>query len=286
MTDKKKWEIAVKSVRGNSHIRNNLPNQDAFLHSDININPHTVILAISDGHGSSNSFRSNTGSEIAVELAVEFLRDIGNITSIDDISTVKHWAEEKLPSKLVKKWREKIDEHYNQNPVTQEEKIKLSDERGEGALEKLTGNPYIIYGATLLSVLITEYFILYMQLGDGDILCVNDDGETFRPIPKDSRLIANETTSLCSKDAWKEFYIRFQTVVSQPPRLIIVSTDGYSNSYANDNDFAKIGTDYLEILRHEGTNYVDDNLEAWLNDVSKNGSGDDITAGLIFNNCP
>ncbi len=41
---------------------------------------------------------------------------------------------------------------------------------------KLAANPRLAYGSTVASTLITGTFILYMQLGDGDIVTVNADG--------------------------------------------------------------------------------------------------------------
>ena len=70
------------------------------------------------------------------------------------------------------------------------------------------------YGATLLVLMVTEQFALYLQLGDGEMLIVTESPshrnpaqpffEVSRPLPKDESLIANETTSLCRDDAKRE----------------------------------------------------------------------------------
>jgi hypothetical protein len=101
------------------------------------------------------------------------------------------------------------------------------------------------------------------------------------PLPQDSSLIANETTSLCMDGAQKLFRFRFQFVQDVPPALILVSTDGYSNSFATPNDFEKVGSDLLSMIQSNGLDYVGEGLTAWLEDASHTGSGDDVTLGII-----
>jgi hypothetical protein len=145
-------------------------------------------------------------------------------------------------------------------------------------------------------VLLTERFLLYLQLGDGDILTVAADGRVTRPLPQDERLFANETTSLCSPGgqgkqrnqprapagAWSEFRARVQIQRPPSPALILVSTDGYANSFGSEADFLKVGSDLLDLLRSDGLDKVNASLGAWLEEASRSGSGDDVTLGCLF----
>lgn len=126
-----------------------------------------------------------------------------------------------------------------------------------------------------------ENLILYLQLGDGDILCVDTSGKTTQPFPPDERLIANETTSLCMKGAWQEVRVRLVPYSEDPPALILVSTDGYSNSFRLQEDFLKVGQDYREMIRSGGIEHVAKQLTSILTETSQQGSGDDITLGII-----
>jgi hypothetical protein len=141
--------------------------------------------------------------------------------------------------------------------------------------------PLLAYGATLLVVLVTHAFILYVQLGDGDILTVTETGEVSRPLARDEQLFANETTSLCAANAWRDLRIGFQALVGMPPALILLSTDGYANSFRDDAGFLKVGADLLEMIRAEGLDQVNENLAGWLTEASQTGSGDDITLAVI-----
>jgi serine/threonine protein phosphatase PrpC len=64
--------------------------------------------------------------------------------------------------------------------------------------------------------------------------------------------------------------------------MILLSTDGYANSFQDDSGFLKAARDIWEILRSDGKDYVQKHLEEWLNETSEGGSGDDITVGLVF----
>lgn len=140
-------------------------------------------------------------------------------------------------------------------------------------------DPVLAYGATLLAAAVTDHGVLYVQLGDGDILAVEESGATKRPLPADERLIANHTTSLCQESAVSETRI---AVSRETPALILVSTDGYSNSFRTDRDFLKIGSDYLEIIRKQGMDAVSEELPETLAAASAEGSGDDITLGILY----
>jgi hypothetical protein len=152
---------------------------------------------------------------------------------------------------------------------------------GPHALKLVAGNPLLAYGATSLTVAVEESFVLYLQLGDGEILNVSATGEVTRALPEDERLFANETTSLCTRDAEKNFRVRLQTLAGEPPALILLSTDGYVNSFSDSAGFLKVGSDLLEMLRADGFDPINASLKGWLEEATRSGSGDDCTLGLI-----
>jgi hypothetical protein len=129
--------------------------------------------------------------------------------------------------------------------------------------------------------LVTESFIAFLQVGDGDILYVTKDGKTRRPLPEDSRLVANQTTSLCQPDAANDFRTSVLKKNEKFPELVILSSDGYANSFRSDEDYLMIGGDYLEMLRTSGSDHVAKDLNDILMEASTKGSGDDITVGLL-----
>jgi hypothetical protein len=65
------------------------------------------------------------------------------------------------------------------------------------------------------------------------------------------------------------------------PSLVLLSTDGYANSFRSDEDFLKIGQDYLEIIRQQGISSLAEELPAILTEATQQGSGDDITLAIL-----
>lgn len=278
------WRVIGRSVRGASHVRSSLPNQDAIAWYPESGEGPPLIVAVSDGHGSPRNFRSDVGSKIAVAETTQIVHSLlveGQLDP-DRLSAIKRLAEERLPGELTRRWRDVVTRHLDEHPITPEELNLLEERRDARARRSIEKDPHLAYGATLLCVLVTGSYIVYLQLGDGDILTVAADGDVTRPIRRDARLIANETTSLCMHDAWREVRVSFQTLFGPPPALILLSTDGYANSFVDDAAFRKVGSDILDILRTEGAAVVEDNLSTWLADASQAGSGDDISMGILF----
>lgn len=258
------------SVQGFSHKRQNKPNQDAITWQQNLPGKLPVIIAVADGHGSAKNFRSHKGSDFAVKVAINTLNDFWvNIETLNNVSSIKRLAEEKLPREIVDRWLKIVQYDLDKNPLTDSE------------MELVKGNSAVAYGSTLLAVLATDSFILFLQLGDGDMLIVSEENNVSRAIPKDPRLIANETTSLCVPESWRDLKIAFLPV-NDFPKMILLSTDGYSNSFNDDQDFFKVAFDLREILEEKSFEFLSSNIVSWLNETSEKGSGDDITAGIVF----
>ena len=69
-----RWIISGTSVRGATHVRCGLPNQDSIRWLNSNKN-NLHLLSIADGHGSEIHFRSKTGSYIATKVCVSVLNN-------------------------------------------------------------------------------------------------------------------------------------------------------------------------------------------------------------------
>jgi len=279
-----RWRCATASVKGVTHRRYGLSNQDHVGWREVG---ESTILCLSDGHGSARYFRSDLGSALAVEagLAVleKFLKEAEGLSErTNRWPLIEKEIEEKLPRDIVKDWRERTSRHLAVNTFTAEELERVKELEGEGALKKAEADGITAYGATFLAVVLTPEFIFCLQNGDGDILVVDEDRVARWILPADQRLIANETTSLCERDAWKDFRTSFQRLAQLAPPLILAATDGYINSFSSVEGFQQVGSDILDMARAEGFDYVDKHLEQWLEESSERGSGDDISAGLLY----
>ena len=76
--------------------------------------------------------------------------------------------------------------------------------------------------------------------------------------------------------------MKFQALAGAPPALILAATDGYANSFRDEAGFQQVARDLWAMLRDEGVEAVQSNLKDWLNEASQQGSGDDITVGIVY----
>lgn len=282
------WQFVGASVRGATHGRSGLCNQDALRWWPRSGKGPPSILAVADGHGSFRHFRSHIGARLAVNTARRVLKEEVLAKLVDsqaapDLPAIKRTCEEWLPKVLVRAWRERVETHARRAPFSPAELAILAESDGEQIVQRVLDDPALAYGATLLALLVTETFLLYLQLGDGDILIVPPAGDVSRPpFVQDDRLIANQTTSLCMSKAWLNTQIYFQPLAGPPPALVLLATDGYANSFVNAQAFEQVGADLLASIRADGLASVDEQLGEWLRTTSEAGSGDDITVGLAY----
>lgn len=270
---KKAWSVRGSSTRGASHLRTGLPNQDS-IGTWCDEPRSRAVVVVSDGHGSARHFRSDTGSRLAVEASMSILREVSL-----PIGEAEAHA---LSRPIVEAWRSSVKAHLDGHPFEAADWQHVPDAEREQVQAAVAENPVVAYGATLLAVLAAGADLLFLQLGDGDILCVGEDGAATRPMNEDSRLIANQTTSLCQNEAPENFrYAQMHADSGPLPTLILLSSDGYSNSFSSDADFLQVGSDYLNLLRQFGAEKVEAQLEHILGEASRKGSGDDITLGML-----
>ena len=277
-----RWTALSASVEGASHLHIGLVNQDAVRLKNPSGADDALLLAVADGHGSTRSFRSERGSAMAAECAVrEMGRFVRRLGPNAPLSQVRNQAKTIWPRTLLKAWKHAVRADLVTTPFTlfdfapfpEPPPVVKPD-------EELPISAYLAYGATLLAVAITPRYIIYSQLGDGDIITVATDGSVSRPLPRHHEFMANQTVSLCSYHAFEEFQIRVDPLRGAMPALVILSTDGYANCFGDDESFYRVGVDFLSYIRSKGVDYVQAKLEEWLRQSSHDGSGDDTTVGL------
>ena len=262
-----KWIAKGSCIRGAAHIANNMPCQDAIM---LNSGKEYIIACVADGHGSSLSKYSDDGSKIATEVVNNYITAVMSETD-DMYEYLRTNKELHIPKKVDAIWKEEI--------------LKFHKEKNREECDKQ--DCYKMYGTTLLTIFVTERFIFAMQIGDGSILYADQQGNTDYLIQIE-KLLGTETHSLCLKDSWKYFKSVLIKISEEElkhmdvPKILILSTDGYENSFESESDFLAVGADYLNIIKQNGIDKVDANLENWLKNTSEDGSGDDISVVLIY----
>ncbi|MDQ4098332.1 MAG: protein phosphatase 2C domain-containing protein [Actinomycetota bacterium] len=273
--------VVGTSVRGSVHRRDGLPNQDAIAWTGPTGPGGSVVVALSDGHGSRKSFRSDTGARFAVDAAVEVGRIFVEFTPTAELSAAV--VEETcglLATEIVSRWNGAVADHLAAFPLSEPELAELAQTDGAAARQAVEDDPDVAYGATLMVVVVLEAFAMFLQLGDGDILVVSPSGEARRPLADDPRLMGNETTSLCMSRAEGEFRSASEPLPLNEPTILLVATDGLGNAYPDERSFLQVGADLVTKIREEGLDRVAEELEGYLEEASAH-SGDDVTLAVV-----
>jgi hypothetical protein len=124
--------------------------------------------------------------------------------------------------------------------------------------------------------------LLVLQIGDSDVLFGYPDGRIERPLPVDQGLVGEQTYSLCAPDAAQRFRVRTMAAdgALSWPDFVMLSTDGVAKSFADEKAFLAIGRQYRDTVQKVGLPEVLGRLDGWLTEVSRRGSGDDVTLCL------
>ena len=279
----RQWHAIGASVRGHSHRRSGAPNQDSI--ATVPGHGSGAMVAIADGHGSETSFRSDFGASTATSIAVQttraFVDELNVPTDRDSLLTR---AQSEIPDRIVHGWVTRVTEDLAERPFDERELEAVRISSRADAMLALEENPLIAYGATILIAAAIDRSLVLLQLGDGDIVVMlgSDPGVPTRPVPGDPRLIGNQTTSLCLPTAVHDFRVAaVDGDDGNSPSLVVVTTDGYVNSFVDDAAFLQAGPDIASHVREHGLDWVGEQLPSWLENASRLGSGDDITMGLL-----
>jgi serine/threonine protein phosphatase PrpC len=282
------WMSIGASVRGAAHSQAfpTVPNQDALRRWPATrdaVLPQ--ILAVADGHGSPRCFRSRAGARIAVNTAVDvFRRFLQRHDDGEHRAQFDQEARTVLPEELVCEWLRRVKRHQQQQKHRDQfaqALMGLQQREGSDAARTVEARPEVAYGSTLLVIAVTHLHLLAFQIGDGDILTISPAGQVARLLPIDRYSLGNETVSLCTIGAARYARVAVQRLSLVSPALVLAATDGYSNSFADDTDFFQVGLDLLAAIREDTAERVANRLRRWLAATSHEGSGDDITLGII-----
>ena len=266
--------IIGESIQGYTHIQRNLECQDRKLSRELE--DGSLVLSVADGHGSRSCPYSGTGAELAVNTFCKLIEELhSGFQNAGDLLSdyLNHQGSLKFAQTVERAWKEDVQAYHLKvglpMPMTQ---------TGEEDLNAL----YRLYGTTLLGLLIAPTFVFAFQIGDGDITYADDGG--VQPVVVADKLLGVESHSLCSREAWKKAVstVHFQPWEQHLPCAFLLSTDGLSNSYADDEAFGQTCAQYFEALKTYGPDTVEENLPEWLSETSRLGCGDDTTLLMAY----
>ncbi len=269
-----KQVVFGRSVQGASHIRSETECQDSYKRTICD--DGTIILSVADGHGSKACPYSRTGSRIAVNVFCSILKNLydgyaGNTEQL--LTYLNREGDTRISKAIDAEWKKRVIEAHRKN----KREISVL----ENGMDDLSGI-YKQYGTTLLGLLITKSFVFAFQLGDGDICYTNADGVEM--VIEPDKILGVETHSLSRENAWEKAItiVRRISIEDTLPAMFTLSTDGFANSYKNENEFRTTLNDYLAMINEHGVKTIVDNLPTWLSETSIMGCGDDITVLFAY----
>lgn len=259
------------SVKGASHEVKGIVCQDSSAHF---AGEDYAIAVVADGHGSKKHFRSNIGSQLAVESTLATIKKFyENPEEFDCYFPKNHdMVIRNIQKQIISRWNVAVAEHFKANPVTSQEKADFTLEE----FAKIPVESY--YGTTLVAVVACKEFTFGFQIGDGSLVGVFEDGSTSMLIDYEESNPANITSSICNANAaamFDNFYIENKKVLA-----LYVSTDGLYTSFGSDDDFL----DYHTIITSQLSEVNDFELSVIKNlkKRSNYGTQDDISLSCIY----
>lgn len=230
-----RFSMFAASAQGKKYRERGLPCQDS---SDRLEFDSVQAIAVADGHGGKDYFRSDIGSRLAVKTAFEqikiFCKDFAAGQRFSD-NGIKNFE-----FTLHDEWLKAVKNHWRENPVSD------AENRWQGVSDKYKARYSAgerisaAYGTTLICAVSIGSQILLEQIGDGSCVVLQRNGEFKMPVPSDSANFANMTTSLCDADACNKFrHAVLNCDENSPlaPVAIFLSTDGLDDCYPIlDND--------------------------------------------------
>lgn len=272
------------SIRGASHDSSGKPCQD---YSSCNICEDYAVAVVSDGHGGSRYFRSEIGSKLAVKAATDVISSCmgaGRVDFITGIGQDPHGIMTRLTDAVLTRWTELVQEYDTENPHSEEER-SLEGQDGDDVLRA--------YGATLICGVLSDDLAFGFQIGDGELVLVNDDSSELMPMPEDPDCFLNRTSSICGSDAssrFRHFVIsatvqddesdNLRTIRADPRRIssISVCTDGLSTSFNSDESLMRYCMAIPEVLSSGGECRLKENLEL----RSRSNTCDDVSLSVVY----
>ena len=259
------------SVKGASHEKTGLVCQDS---SAYKVCDDYAICVVADGHGSKKHFRSNLGSQFAVEATISTIDRFYEDKKSFEESFPKNYKKiiKSIQKQIISDWNKLVEEHIKNNPVTEEEKSKFTEE------EFAAIPPESYYGTTLIVGAAGKDFTFGVQIGDGTLVALFDDGKAVMPMEYNEAAPANVTASMCNSNAagmFSAFYRDKQKLIA-----MFTSTDGLYTSFGSEFDFL----DYHTIITSQ-LNDVENFKNIIVNNLTKRahfGTEDDISLSCIY----
>lgn len=303
---------------GASHIKSGKPCQDNSL-SWMSEDGRTQVAIVCDGHGGDTYVRSDVGSRIAAQTALDCIRQFVDTTSpamflgAEGAVTARPSEEEDPLFPTTKAPRKELTESEQQQLEQDQafyeavEKVRKQDalfvrlfasiymQWLAGIEQDAQEHPFTeaekaclkgarlvkAYGSTLMAFVRTPLYWFAFHIGDGKLLCCDRNLQWREPVPWDCNCFLNITTSLCNTDPVPMFRYAFSGK-GDFPTAVIMGSDGLDDSWGTMELLQNFYSKVLSIFNELGEAAAEKELADYLPTLSEKGSRDDMSmAGII-----
>lgn len=274
-------KVANISIRGYSHVLSEKECQDNSISWQ---EKQYDAVIVCDGHGGDKYFRSAIGSRFACEAGKKMISAFMDYVLNND-ETRTNWDAllSQLEISIINEWNELVERHFLDNPFesdTRFEKLAEEDKRS------LYSSYVKAYGSTFIAAVLIDKQLFVLKLGDGNVCVLNGQykacllDKTRRELA-DDQLQFNLTTSLCNSDAAKSF--KHCNVPIKLNRItgVLISSDGVINSFATEEAYVAFVENVFRGFQDQKLKDAKRELEDFLPELSKKGSGDDLSIAVI-----
>ena len=275
-------KVANISVRGYSHVLREKECQDNSISWQ---EKQYDAVIVCDGHGGDKYFRSAIGSRFACEAGKKMISAFMNYVLNNDETRI-NWDAllSQLEISVINEWNELVRQHFSDNPFESDarfESLKEEDKRS-------VCSSYVkAYGSTFIAAVLTDKYLFALKLGDGNVCVSNRRNKAclldkIRRELSDEQLQFNLTTSLCNSDAAKSFK-HCMIPANKANRIngVLLSSDGVINSFTTEEAYVAFVENVFKGFQDQKLKDAKQELADFLPELSKKGSGDDLSIAVI-----
>lgn len=275
-------KVANISIRGYSHILCDKECQDNSISWQ---EKQYDAVVVCDGHGGDKYFRSAIGSRFACEAGKTMISSfMEQVLSRDELKTSWDTLFSQLEISIINEWNKLVERHFLDNPFESDARFEMLADEDKHSLY----SSYVkAYGSTFIAAVLTDRHLFVLKLGDGNVCVLNGQYKVclldkIRCELSDDQLQFNLTTSLCNSDAAKSFkHCKIPSNKINKIYGVLLSSDGVINSFSTEEAYVAFVENVFKGFQEQKLSDAKQELADFLPELSKKGSGDDLSIAVI-----
>ena len=257
---------------GESHLRQSLPCQDAYkLVAASHAAESWAGFSVADGHGSKKYVHSDVGSANACQAAMLAFEALLLKSNGDSNMLAENFRLE-FATEMLNKWEELCKSHFEYHHAPENRTEAKAD-----ASFSQDGDFLNNYGTTLSATFLFGKELFLFRIGDSDVVILDDNKVSpYFVFKDDDSLVGSQTHSLCTKNAFDNAQV--DIISATDLKAVFLTTDGVINSFSTDEGFFRaLSKSVYGQMSEFGLQAMIDSLPDYMRNMTKKGSGDDVT---------